>query len=29
MMDPEAGVSALLFHHPDCTYLSVGDTAEA
>jgi 5-methyltetrahydrofolate--homocysteine methyltransferase len=25
MMDPEASVSALAFHHPDCTYYSVGD----
>jgi 5-methyltetrahydrofolate--homocysteine methyltransferase len=24
MMDPEASVSALVFHHPDCTYFSVG-----
>jgi 5-methyltetrahydrofolate--homocysteine methyltransferase len=23
MMDPEASVSALAFHHPDCTYFSV------
>jgi 5-methyltetrahydrofolate--homocysteine methyltransferase len=29
MMDPEASVSALVFHHPDCTYFSVGDTPEA
>jgi 5-methyltetrahydrofolate--homocysteine methyltransferase len=29
MMDPEASVSALVFHHPDCTYFSVGDGAEA
>jgi len=28
MMDPEASVSALVFHHPDCTYFSIGDTAE-
>ena len=28
MMDPEASVSALVFHHPDCTYFSVGDTSE-
>lgn len=28
MMDPEASVSALVFHHPDCTYFSVGDTGE-
>jgi 5-methyltetrahydrofolate--homocysteine methyltransferase len=25
MMDPEASVSALAFHHPDCTYFSVGE----
>jgi cobalamin-dependent methionine synthase I len=29
MMDPEASVSALAFHHPDCTYFSTGDTSEA
>jgi len=29
MMDPEASVSALVFHHPDCTYFSVGDVPEA
>jgi 5-methyltetrahydrofolate--homocysteine methyltransferase len=29
MMDPEASVSALAFHHPDCTYFSVGETNEA
>jgi 5-methyltetrahydrofolate--homocysteine methyltransferase len=29
MMDPEASVSALVFHHPDCTYFSVGDSAES
>jgi 5-methyltetrahydrofolate--homocysteine methyltransferase len=28
MMDPEASVSALAFHHPDCSYFSVGDTDE-
>jgi len=28
MMDPEASVSALAFHHSDCTYFSVGDAAE-
>jgi 5-methyltetrahydrofolate--homocysteine methyltransferase len=28
MMDPEASVSALVFHHPDCTYFSVGETPE-
>jgi 5-methyltetrahydrofolate--homocysteine methyltransferase len=25
MMDPEASVSALVFHHPDCTYFSIGE----
>jgi 5-methyltetrahydrofolate--homocysteine methyltransferase len=25
MMDPEASVSALVFHHPDCNYFTVGD----
>ena len=28
MMDPEASVSALVFHHPDCSYFSVGDVGE-
>jgi len=28
MMDPEASVSALVFHHPDCSYFSVGESAE-
>jgi hypothetical protein len=28
MMDPEASVSALVFHHPDCTYFGVGDLGE-
>ena len=28
MMDPEASVSALVFHHPDCTYFGVGDSGE-
>jgi 5-methyltetrahydrofolate--homocysteine methyltransferase len=28
MMDPEASVSALAFHHPDCTYFSVGEGQE-
>ena len=28
MMDPEASVSALVFHHPDCTYFSAGDSGE-
>ena len=25
MMEPEASVSAIVFHHPDCTYFSVGN----
>jgi 5-methyltetrahydrofolate--homocysteine methyltransferase len=29
MMDPEASVSALVFHHPDCAYFSVSDVAES
>ncbi len=29
MMDPVASVSALVFHHPDCSYFSVGDSADA
>lgn len=29
MMDPEASVSALVFHHPDCTYFSVGDEGQS
>lgn len=28
MMDPEASVSAFVFHHPDCMYFNVGDVAE-
>ena len=28
MMDPEASVSALAFHHPDCTYFSVGESTD-
>jgi 5-methyltetrahydrofolate--homocysteine methyltransferase len=28
MMDPEASVSALVFHHPDCTYFSAGEGSE-
>jgi 5-methyltetrahydrofolate--homocysteine methyltransferase len=27
MMDPEASVSALVFHHPDCSYFSVTNAA--
>jgi 5-methyltetrahydrofolate--homocysteine methyltransferase len=26
MMDPEASVSALVFHHPDCAYFTAGDS---
>jgi 5-methyltetrahydrofolate--homocysteine methyltransferase len=29
MMDPEASVSALVFHHPDCTYFNVGDRPDS
>jgi 5-methyltetrahydrofolate--homocysteine methyltransferase len=29
MMDPEASVSALAFHHPNCTYFSVGESESA
>jgi 5-methyltetrahydrofolate--homocysteine methyltransferase len=29
MMDPEASVSALVFHHPDCAYFSVGDQPDS
>ena len=29
MMEPEASVSALVFHHPDATYFSVGATEMA
>ena len=29
MMDPEASVSALAFHHPDARCFSVGETDEA
>jgi 5-methyltetrahydrofolate--homocysteine methyltransferase len=25
MMEPEASVSALVFHHPDATYFTVGE----
>jgi 5-methyltetrahydrofolate--homocysteine methyltransferase len=28
MMDPEASVSALVFHHPDCTYFSAGESPD-
>jgi 5-methyltetrahydrofolate--homocysteine methyltransferase len=26
MMEPEASVSALVLHHPDCTYFGVGNS---
>jgi cobalamin-dependent methionine synthase I len=29
MMDPEASVSALVFHHPDCRYFATGDVTPA
>lgn len=29
MMEPEASVSALVFHHPDCTYFTVGDQRDS
>jgi 5-methyltetrahydrofolate--homocysteine methyltransferase len=28
MMDPEASVSALVFHHPDCVYFTASEVAE-
>ena len=28
MMDPEASVSALVFHHPDCAYFTASEGAE-
>jgi len=28
MMDPEASVSAMVFHHPDCAYFTASDAAE-
>ncbi len=28
MMDPEASVSALVFHHPDCAYFTASDVQE-
>jgi 5-methyltetrahydrofolate--homocysteine methyltransferase len=28
MMEPEASVSALVFHHPDCAYFTAGDEVE-
>jgi 5-methyltetrahydrofolate--homocysteine methyltransferase len=29
MMEPEASVSALVFHHPDCAYFTASDETEA
>ena len=29
MMDPEASVSAMVFHHPDCVYFSASGETEA
>jgi 5-methyltetrahydrofolate--homocysteine methyltransferase len=29
MMDPEASVSALVFHHPDCAYFTAGEARES
>jgi 5-methyltetrahydrofolate--homocysteine methyltransferase len=29
MMEPEASVSALVFHHPDCVYFTAAEGAEA
>jgi 5-methyltetrahydrofolate--homocysteine methyltransferase len=29
MMEPEASVSALVFHHPDCAYFTASDDVEA
>jgi 5-methyltetrahydrofolate--homocysteine methyltransferase len=28
MMEPEASVSALVFHHPDCAYFTAGEVVE-
>jgi 5-methyltetrahydrofolate--homocysteine methyltransferase len=28
MMEPEASVSAMVFHHPDCAYFTAADVAE-
>ena len=28
-MDPEASVSALVFHHPDCAYFTAADDRES
>jgi 5-methyltetrahydrofolate--homocysteine methyltransferase len=29
MMEPEASVSALVFHHPDATYFGIGEATES
>jgi 5-methyltetrahydrofolate--homocysteine methyltransferase len=29
MMEPEASVSAMVFHHPDCAYFTAGEEDEA
>jgi 5-methyltetrahydrofolate--homocysteine methyltransferase len=29
MMEPEASVSALVFHHPDCAYFTADETEPA
>jgi 5-methyltetrahydrofolate--homocysteine methyltransferase len=29
MMEPEASVSGLVFHHPDCVYFTAAEGAEA
>ena len=29
MMEPEASVSALVFHHPDCVYFTASEETEA
>jgi 5-methyltetrahydrofolate--homocysteine methyltransferase len=28
MMDPEASVSAMVFHHPDCAYFNAAESRE-
>jgi 5-methyltetrahydrofolate--homocysteine methyltransferase len=28
MMEPEASVSALVFHHPDCSYFTASEVIE-
>jgi hypothetical protein len=29
LMEPEASVSALVFHHPDCAYFTASEVARA